>query len=136
MEAREDTRYRFGPLERMGFMLGLRVPQLAGMVVALLIGLAFLNAGGWGGLLAAFAVVTAASGVFLRRFAGTRWRSGRRWRSAFSSGASRAARAFARSSRRSGTSSVSPTAGCSPRRLASPRRCHRSWPSSSSSRAS
>lgn len=63
--ARQDTTYRFGPLERMGFMLGLRVPQLVGMVVALLIGLAFLNSGGWGGLLGAIAMISAASCVFL-----------------------------------------------------------------------
>ena len=68
MEAREDTTYRFGPLERMGFMLGLRVPQLAGMIVALLVGLALLNSGGWGGLLAAIVVVTVASCVFLVSF--------------------------------------------------------------------
>lgn len=61
----QETTYRFGPLERMGFMLGLRLPQLAGMVGALLIGLGFLNAGGFGGLLAAMAVVAVAAGVFL-----------------------------------------------------------------------
>ncbi len=64
-DGRQETTYRFGPLERMGFMLGLRVAQLAGMVVALLIGLMLLNSGGLGGLLAAVAVLAAAAGVFL-----------------------------------------------------------------------
>lgn len=65
MDVRQETTYRFGPLERMGFMLGLRIPQLVGMVAALLIGLAFLKTGGMAGLLAAIAVVAAASGVLL-----------------------------------------------------------------------
>ena len=60
-----ETMYRFGPLERMGFMLGLRVAQVAGMVAAMLIGLAFLNAGGWRGLLAAVAIVGAAAAILL-----------------------------------------------------------------------
>jgi hypothetical protein len=30
----EETTYRYGPLERGGVMLGLRVPQLVGFVVA------------------------------------------------------------------------------------------------------
>ena len=67
MEFRQDTTYRFGPLERMGFMLGLRVPQLLGMIVSLAIGLVFLNnPGGFGGLMAAFAVVAAGAGIFLK----------------------------------------------------------------------
>jgi len=57
--------YRFGPLERMGFMLGLRLPQIGGMVVALLIGLAFLNAGGFSGLVVAFVIVAVAAAVLL-----------------------------------------------------------------------
>jgi Putative type VII ESX secretion system translocon, EccE len=64
-DERQDAVYRFGPLERMGFMLGLRVAQLAGMVAALFVGLVFLNCGGLGGLLAAGAVVAIASCVFL-----------------------------------------------------------------------
>ena len=67
MEARQDTTYRFGPLERMGFMLGLRIPQLLGMIVSLVIGLLFLNnPGGFGGLVIAFAVVAAGAGIFLK----------------------------------------------------------------------
>ena len=31
----QETTYRYGPLERGGVMLGLRVPQLLGFVVAL-----------------------------------------------------------------------------------------------------
>jgi len=65
MDATEPTTYRFGPLERMGFMLGLRIPQLAGMVLAMVIGLAFLNSGGLRGLLGAIVVVAGACGVFL-----------------------------------------------------------------------
>jgi hypothetical protein len=65
-----DMTYRFGPLERMGFMLGLRVPQLAGMVFALLIGLGFLQSGGFGGLALASGVVCLAAGVFLKAVRG------------------------------------------------------------------
>jgi hypothetical protein len=65
MVERQDMTYRFGPLERMGFMLGLRVAQLAGMIAALFVGLVLLNSGGVGGVLAAAAVVGVGSCVFL-----------------------------------------------------------------------
>jgi hypothetical protein len=58
-----ETTYRFGPLERGGFILGLRVPQCVGIVVAGLVGLGFLNAGGISGLLLAVVVVAVAVGV-------------------------------------------------------------------------
>ena len=60
-----ETTYRFGPLERGGFMLGLRISQLVGFVIAGLIGLGFLNSGGLGGLLLALAVLAGAAGVLL-----------------------------------------------------------------------
>lgn len=60
-----ETTYRFGPLERGGFMLGLRVPQLVGFVIAGLIGLGFLNAGGLGGLLLALAALGVAAVILL-----------------------------------------------------------------------
>lgn len=67
MDVRRDTTYRFGPLERMGFMLGLRVPQLLGMIVCVAIGLVFLNSpGGFGGLMIAVGVVAAGAGIFLK----------------------------------------------------------------------
>jgi len=46
-------------------MLGLRIPQLVGMVAALFFGVVLLHSGGLGGLLAAAGVVAAASLVFL-----------------------------------------------------------------------
>ena len=61
----QETTYRFGPLERGGFMLGLRVSQLLGFVLAGLIGLGLLNSGGLAGLLMALAVLAAAAGVLL-----------------------------------------------------------------------
>ena len=70
IERAQETTYRFGPLERMGFMLGLRLPQLAGMIGALLIGLGLLRSGGFDGLLAAIAVVILAAGVFLKSIRG------------------------------------------------------------------
>ena len=59
------TTYRFGPLERGGFMLGLRIPQLVGFVIAGLIGLGFLNGGGVLGLLLAVVTLAAAALMLL-----------------------------------------------------------------------
>ena len=39
----QETTYRYGPLERGGVMLGLRVPQLVGFVLAGMIGLGVLT---------------------------------------------------------------------------------------------
>src|ERR687891_615828 len=61
----QETTYRYGPLERGGVMLGLRVPQLVGFVVAGMIGLGFLNQANFVGLLLAVATIAAAAGVLL-----------------------------------------------------------------------
>src|SRR4051794_8728599 len=61
----EETTYRYGPLERGGVMLGLRVPQLVGFVVAGLIGLGFLNQANLIGLLLAVATIGVAAGILL-----------------------------------------------------------------------
>jgi len=45
-----ETTYRFAPHPSAGFILGLRIPQLAGLVVAGALALASLRAGGFGGL--------------------------------------------------------------------------------------
>src|SRR3954447_19644532 len=61
----QETTYRYGPLERGGVMLGLRVPQLVGFVVAGLIGLGFLNQANLIGLLLAVATIGVAAGILL-----------------------------------------------------------------------
>src|SRR3954447_27027760 len=61
----QETTYRYGPLERGGVMLGLRVPQLVGFVVAGLIGLGFLNRANLIGLLLAVATIGVAAGILL-----------------------------------------------------------------------
>src|SRR4051812_16725942 len=61
----QETTYRYGPLERGGVMLGLRVPQLVGFVVAGMIGLGFLNQANFIGLLLAVATIAAAAGILL-----------------------------------------------------------------------
>src|SRR4051794_18275476 len=60
-----ETTYRYGPLERGGVMLGLRVPQLVGFVVAGMIGLGFLNQANFIGLLLAVAAIAVAAGILL-----------------------------------------------------------------------
>ncbi|HEX4365131.1 MAG TPA: SCO6880 family protein [Solirubrobacteraceae bacterium] len=65
MDVSEQTTYRFGPLERAGFILGLRVPQLVGFILAGLVALGFLNAGGFGGLVLAIAVVGLATAILM-----------------------------------------------------------------------
>ena len=74
----QETTYRYGPLERGGVMLGLRVPQLVGFVVAGMIGLGFLNQANFIGLLLAVATIAVAAGILLVPIRGTRSRSGRR----------------------------------------------------------
>src|SRR4051812_32598000 len=61
----QETTYRYGPLERSGVMLGLRVPQLVGFVVAGLISLGFLNQANLVGLLLAVATIAVAAGILL-----------------------------------------------------------------------
>src|SRR4051794_15583341 len=60
-----ETTYRYGPVEHGGVMLGLRVPQLVGFVVAGLIGLGFLNQANLVGLLLAVVTIAAAAGILL-----------------------------------------------------------------------
>ena len=54
---RSETTYRFAPHPSAGFILGLRIPQLAGLIVAGALALASLRAGGFGAL--ALAIVVA-----------------------------------------------------------------------------
>jgi hypothetical protein len=57
----QETMYRYGPLERGGFMLGLRIPQLLALVVGGLIALGSLNTQGFGGLLLAALTIALAA---------------------------------------------------------------------------
>ncbi len=52
---RSETTYRFAPHPSAGFILGLRIPQLAGLIVAGALALASLRAGGLGALALAIA---------------------------------------------------------------------------------
>jgi hypothetical protein len=61
----EQATYRFGPLERGGVFLGLRVSQLVGFVIAGLLGLGFLQHASFTGLLLATATIAAAAGILL-----------------------------------------------------------------------
>src|SRR3954467_6942776 len=61
----QETTYRYGPAERGGVMLGLRVPQLVGFVVVGMIGLGFLNQANLVGLLLAIATIAVAAGILL-----------------------------------------------------------------------
>ena len=61
----DETTYRFGPLERGGFMLGLRIPQLVGFILAALIALGFLNSGGFRGLVLAIASMAIAAAILV-----------------------------------------------------------------------
>ena len=45
---RSETTYRFAPHPSAGFILGLRIAQLAGLIVAGALALASLRAGGFG----------------------------------------------------------------------------------------
>lgn len=60
-----ETTYRFGPLERSGFILGLRVPQVAGFVGAGAIALGLLYVGGVFGLILALLVVAVAAALLV-----------------------------------------------------------------------
>ncbi|MDP9436293.1 MAG: type VII secretion protein EccE [Actinomycetota bacterium] len=61
----QETTYRYGPLERGGFALGLRLPQIAGLVIAGAIALALLNVGGFGSAVLALGVLGLAVAVVL-----------------------------------------------------------------------
>ena len=54
---RSETTYRFAPHPSAGFILGLRIAQLVGLVIAGALALASLRGGGLGGL--ALAIVVA-----------------------------------------------------------------------------
>jgi Putative type VII ESX secretion system translocon, EccE len=60
-----ETTYRFAPHPSAGFVLGLRVPQLAGLIAAGALALAALRAGGLGALVLAIAVAAAAAGLVM-----------------------------------------------------------------------
>src|SRR5919199_1418474 len=132
----QETTYRYGPLERGGVMLGLRVPQLVGFVVAGMIGLGFLNQANFIGLLLAVGTIAVTAGILLVPIRGHTIEEWAPLTIRFSSGGCRARRASARSSPRSGTSCACPRAALSPRGPRSPGRCRPSWPGWSSSRAS
>ncbi len=61
----QETRYRFAPQPSSGVVLGLRIPQLVGLVVAAALALAGLRAGGLGGFLLASCLLTCAAAVLL-----------------------------------------------------------------------
>ncbi len=60
-----ETTYRFAPHPSGGFMLGLRIPQLVGLIVAGAIALASLSAGGLGALPLAIASLGSSASVVL-----------------------------------------------------------------------
>ena len=60
-----EARYRFAPHPSSGFLLGLRIPQLAGFILIGALALAALRLGGLGGLALALGLLTAAAIVLL-----------------------------------------------------------------------
>jgi hypothetical protein len=60
-----ETTYRFAPHPANGFLLGLRVPQLLGFVIAGALALVFLRVGGLGALALALLCLVLAAGVLL-----------------------------------------------------------------------
>ena len=60
-----EASYRFAPHPGGGFILGLRVAQLAGLIVALALALASLRLGGLGALALAIGVVGVVAGVVM-----------------------------------------------------------------------
>jgi hypothetical protein len=60
-----ETRYRFAPHPAGGFLLGLRIGQLAGFVLVGMVALAALHLGGLGGVALALGVLGLAGGVLL-----------------------------------------------------------------------
>jgi hypothetical protein len=86
----QETSYRFAPHPSAGFLLGLRVPQLAGLIALGALALGALRLGGVGGVVLALLAVVLAGGVLLTpihgrtleqwtpvavRFLWVRWRS-------------------------------------------------------------
>jgi hypothetical protein len=62
---RSETTYRFAPHPSAGFVLGLRIPQLAGLIVAGALALASLRVGGLGALALAIAVAGLTASVLI-----------------------------------------------------------------------
>jgi len=60
-----ETTYRFAPHPSSGFLLGLRIPQLVGFVLAGALALALLRIGGLGALALALVCLALAAGVLL-----------------------------------------------------------------------
>src|SRR5271166_852489 len=60
-----ETSYRFAPHPSSGFLLGLRIPQLLGFIVAGALALAALRFGGLGGLALALGLLALAASVLL-----------------------------------------------------------------------
>src|SRR5271165_3608622 len=60
-----ETSYRFAPHPSSGFLLGLRIPQLLGFILAGALALAALRAGGLGGLALALGCLAVAAGVLV-----------------------------------------------------------------------
>jgi hypothetical protein len=60
-----EVSYRFAPHPASGFLLGLRVPQLLGFIVAGALALGALRLGGVGGLMLALGVFAVAGGVLM-----------------------------------------------------------------------
>src|ERR1700730_10994252 len=60
-----ERTYRFAPHPARGFLLGLRIPQLAGLVLAGLLALAALHIGGGGALALALCVPGFAAAILL-----------------------------------------------------------------------
>jgi hypothetical protein len=60
-----ETSYRFAPHPSSGFLLGLRIPQLAGFTLAGVLALAAMRLGGLGGLAFTLAILAVAAGVLL-----------------------------------------------------------------------
>src|SRR5579871_2949047 len=60
-----ETTYRFAPHPSAGFILGLRIPQLAGLVAAGALALAALRAGGFGALAMAILIAGLAASVVI-----------------------------------------------------------------------
>jgi hypothetical protein len=60
-----EARYRFAPHPAGGFLLGLRIPQLAGFILIGLVALAALRLGGLVGVALALALLALAAGVLL-----------------------------------------------------------------------
>lgn len=62
---RSETTYRFAPHPSAGFILGLRIPQLAGLIVAGALALAALRAGGFGALALAMVIAGLVASVVI-----------------------------------------------------------------------